>query len=297
LPKGGGRREDQCVTSDVMTLADGRRLRWHEFGDPGGLPVIYTAGTPVSGLGGGSYDASARAAGLRWISPDKPGYGGSDFHRRRSVASWSDDLAALADQLGLDRFGLAGESGGGPFTLVAAHLLADRVGVAALIASAGPYDAADRADQKAGVRIRGWFARNAPVLNTVQIAAMRWQLSTAAKRERLLRRDLATMPEAVHESLRIEIDAVADALGPGTRAAVQEIALTRRPWPFPLSEVKTPVHLWWGALDRRTPLVFARRLARELPDVTLHVSDSSGHDVGYYRSDEIAAVLSSCLSS
>jgi hypothetical protein len=55
------------VTFDVITLPDGRRLCWHEFGDPDGSPVIYTAGTPVSGLGGASYDQTARAAGLRWI--------------------------------------------------------------------------------------------------------------------------------------------------------------------------------------------------------------------------------------
>jgi hypothetical protein len=63
------------VISDVIGLADGRRLHWHEFGDPVGAPVLYTAGTPVSGLGGATYDETARAAGLRWISPDKPGYG------------------------------------------------------------------------------------------------------------------------------------------------------------------------------------------------------------------------------
>jgi pimeloyl-ACP methyl ester carboxylesterase len=40
----------------------------------------------------------------------------SDFHRHRSLVSWGDDLAALADHLGLGRFALAGESGGGPFT-------------------------------------------------------------------------------------------------------------------------------------------------------------------------------------
>ena len=101
------------MTSEVITLADGRRLRWHEFGDPDGSPVIYTAGTPVSGLGGALYDHAARAAGLRWISPDKPGYGGSDYHRERSLVSWADDLAALASHLGLDRFALAGESGSG----------------------------------------------------------------------------------------------------------------------------------------------------------------------------------------
>ena len=53
------------MTSDVIALADGRRLRWHEFGDADGPPVLYTAGTPVSGLGGAAYDEAARAAGLR----------------------------------------------------------------------------------------------------------------------------------------------------------------------------------------------------------------------------------------
>ena len=127
------------MTSDAITLPDGRRLSWHEFGDPDGLPVIYTAGTPVSGLGGASYDETTRAAGLRWISPDKPGYGGSAYHPERTQISWGDDLAALTGHLGLDRFSLAGESGGGPSTLTAAHKLAGRVSAVALIATGGPF--------------------------------------------------------------------------------------------------------------------------------------------------------------
>jgi pimeloyl-ACP methyl ester carboxylesterase len=282
------------VTSDVVTLADGRKLCWHEFGDPRGLPILYTAGTPVSGLGGGVYDEAARAAGLRWLSPDKPGYGGSDYQRKRSVSSWADDLAALADHLGLDSFALAGESGGVPFTLTAAHLLAGRVSVVALIASGGPIGAADRSGQKARNRLMGWLARNAPAFNTIQIMAMRRQLANPARRKRDLDRDLAANPEAAHAALRIEYEAVADALRPGTRATVQELALIKRPWAFPLSEVKTPVHLWHGARDRNAPVAFARRLARELPDATLHVSDSSGHDVGAGCSGEITSVLASC---
>jgi pimeloyl-ACP methyl ester carboxylesterase len=94
--------------------------------------------------------------------------------------------------------------------------------------------------------------------------------------------------------VRIEYQAVADALRPGTRATVQELALTKRPWPVPLSAVTTPVHLWHGALDRNAPVAFARRLARELPDATLHISESSGHDVGHDRASEIMSVLASC---
>jgi pimeloyl-ACP methyl ester carboxylesterase len=284
------------VASDAITLADGRRLCWHEFGDLGGSPVIYTAGTPVSGLGGATYDQAARAAGLRWISPDKPGYGGSDYQRGRSLTGWADDLAALAAHLGLDRFALAGESGGGPFTLAAGHRLAGRVSVVVLIASGGPISPAEMSGMKARIRVMVWLARYAPALNMIQVAAMRRELVSPARRERSLQRVLAGAPQAAHAALRIEYDAVTDALRPGTRATVQELAITKRPWPFPLGEVKTPVHLWHGERDRNAPIAFARRLARELPDATLHVSDSSGHDVGADRSGEIMSVLASYTS-
>jgi len=282
------------VTSGVIILADGRPLSWYEFGDPDGSPVIYTAGTPVSGLGGACYDETARAAGLRWISPDKPGYGASGPQRRRSLASWSDDLRALAGHLGLDRFALAGESGGAPFTLAAAHQLADRVSVVALIAAGGPMSPAERVGMKASARVMNWFARNAPALNMFRVAAMRRQLVSSKNRQRALHGEMAAAPDAAHAAAaRIEFEAVADALRQGTRATVQELALIKREWPFPLSEVATPVHLWHGARDRNAPIAFARRLARELPDATLHVSESSGHDVGVDCSGEVMSVLAS----
>lgn len=146
---------------------------------------------------------------------------------------------------------------------------------------------------KARIRVMYWLARHAPALNTVPIAAMRRELSNPARRERALQNDMAATPEAAHAALRIEYEAVAEALRQGPRATVQELALTKRPWPFPLSEVKTPAHLWHGAEDRNAPIAYARRLARELPNATLHVSDSSGHDVGQDRSTEIMSVLAS----
>jgi pimeloyl-ACP methyl ester carboxylesterase len=290
----GDQVQDVCVTSGVIILADGRPLSWHEFGDPDGSAVIYTAGTPVSGLGGACYDETARAAGLRWISPDKPGYGASGHQRRRSLAGWSDDLLALAGHLGLDRFALVGESGGAPFTLAAAHQLADRVSVVALIAAGGPMSPAERVDMKTSARVMNWLARNAPALNTFRVAAIRRELVSPKNRQRALHGAMAAAPDAAHAAAaHIELEAVADALRQGTRATVQELALIKREWTFPLSEVATPVHLWHGARDRNAPIAFARRLARELPHATLHVSDSSGHNVGVDRSGEVMSVLAS----
>jgi pimeloyl-ACP methyl ester carboxylesterase len=76
---------------------------------------------------------------------------------------------------------------------------------------------------------------------------------------------------------------------------VQEVTMTKRPWPFPLGEVRTPVHLWHGALDTNSPIANSRHLARALPDATLHVIDSSDHDVGHDRGDEIATVIASYM--
>jgi pimeloyl-ACP methyl ester carboxylesterase len=167
------------------------------------------------------------------------------------------------------------------------------VSVIALIASGGPIAPAEMNGMKSRIRVMVWLARHAPALNTIQLTAMRRQLVSPARRERSLQRELAATPESAHAALRVEYEAVTDALWPGTRAAAQETAITKRPWPFPLSEVKTPVHLWHGELDRNAPIAFARRLAAELPDATLHVSDSSGHDVGVDRSGEIVSVLAS----
>ncbi|GIF69463.1 hypothetical protein Ais01nite_74980 [Asanoa ishikariensis] len=116
-------------------------------------------------------------------------------------------------------------------------------------------------------------------------------------RERALHGAMGAAPVAAHgAAVRIEFEAVAHALRRGTRATVQELALIKRERTFPFIEVATPVHLWHGARDRNAPIAFARRLARELPDATLHVSDSSGHDVGVDRSGEVMSVLASYVT-
>src|SRR3954465_7161867 len=113
----------------------------HEAGDPDGLPVVVHHGTPASGLLYAVHVELAREQGIRLIGYDRPGYGPSDRHIGRSVADAASDVSAIADSLGLDRYGSWGISGGGPHVLACAALCDERLVAAASLAAVAPYGA------------------------------------------------------------------------------------------------------------------------------------------------------------
>jgi pimeloyl-ACP methyl ester carboxylesterase len=74
--------------------------------------------------------------GIRSVSHDRPGYGGSTPHPGRDVASAAADVASIADALGIDQFAVMGDSGGGPHALACAAVLPGRV--LAMVCMSGP---------------------------------------------------------------------------------------------------------------------------------------------------------------
>ena len=86
---------------------------------------------------------AAAAQGLRYVSYSRPGYGGSSRKPGRAVADCAADTAAILGYLGADRCYSVGASGGGPYALACAALLADRVLACATVAGVGPFGAQD----------------------------------------------------------------------------------------------------------------------------------------------------------
>ena len=87
-------------------------LAWVRRGDPGDPTVIGLHGTP-----GGRHTAVPPAevlSGLRlqYLTFDRPGYGLSTRAPGRSVASVAENVRAVADAAGVDRFAVIGGSGG-----------------------------------------------------------------------------------------------------------------------------------------------------------------------------------------
>lgn len=115
------------VRETDLELRDARTLHAYDTGDDGRLAVFWHHGTPNIGTPPEPLFAAADRLGIRWVSYDRPGYGGSTPHRGRDVASAAADVSSAADALGIDRFAVMSHSGGGPHALARAALLPDRV--------------------------------------------------------------------------------------------------------------------------------------------------------------------------
>jgi pimeloyl-ACP methyl ester carboxylesterase len=109
------RRLAGVVTEIDIRLADGRTLHAYDTsadgnaGSPGSPAVVFWLhGSPNVGSPPEPLFAAAEANGLRWVSYDRPGYGGSSPHDGRTVASAAADVAAVADALGIGRFAVPG---------------------------------------------------------------------------------------------------------------------------------------------------------------------------------------------
>lgn len=290
------------TSARIMTLRDGRQLAFHEFGDPSGLPVIFTTGTPMSGDAGLAFDDAARVAGIRWISVDKPGYGLSTFDPLRSLSRYADDVHDLADHLGLDRFGAVGESGGGPHVYAIGRYLPDRLTAIVSLAGLGP--AHERWVSKEMMplnRATFWIARNAPWLLSAVIAPFARAFRPGApdaRREAILARvfkqmgpqDRAALDEDPSR-IPLLLAGTAGAFVQGGKATVQEYRIFAKPWEFRLEEIAVPTHIWHGAADSNVPMAVARHIARLIPNVTTHFDEDAGHLVSFGHQDEIMATL------
>lgn len=135
-------------------LPDGRSVEYAEVGNPAGPAVLFCHGTPQTADGTARLlAAQAGESGARVVIPSRPGYGDSS-PSAPGLTAVAEDLLALADLLGIGRFGVVGSSGGGPFALATPVVAPDRVTGVGILAGAGPFteitpptdeDAAERA--------------------------------------------------------------------------------------------------------------------------------------------------------
>jgi len=261
---------------------DGRTLAVEDAGDRDGRPVMVHMGTPGGRrVYGRRTLADAESRGLRLISYDRPGYGGSTPQPGRSMADCAADSRVICEALGIDRLPMWGLSGGGPHVLACAALLPDLVPAVVSLASPAPYDAEDL-DWLAGFsqaaldEVR--LTLDDPTEARASFEEERQQIVAASPAQVALEMQAWTpgvdLALATDEAVSMQL-----ALAPGIEGSWDDCVAQLTPWGFDVTQISVPVLLLHGLQDRAVPFGHGQWLASRIPGVETWFFDDEGHAV------------------
>jgi pimeloyl-ACP methyl ester carboxylesterase len=271
------------MTELDVTLRDGRTLHVYDHGGPDGNVVVLHHGTPGSGLSYPPDIELGRDRGLRLVSYDRAGYGGSTPKPGRSVVDVVADIEDVLDSLEIERYVSLGGSGGCPHSF-ACGARSERCLAAVAIASPTPYPA-EGVDFMAG-------------MGEQNIEEFGLALEGPEKLEPYLEREATELrkasPEQIKDVLASVLPPVDAAVLTGDRAEHTKRNLDRaiapgiagwrdddiaftKPWGYELSEIRVPTLLWQGVQDKMVPVAHARWLEERIPRVEAHISEEDGH--------------------
>lgn len=264
------------ITDESVMLPDGRIIAFTIIGDPVGPTVCYHHGAPGGRLELLGLDAAFVAAGVRVISPDRPGYGGSTPVPGRTTDAWPEDVAALADHLGVERFAVMGLSSGGPYAVACASLLDDRV--------VGAVVAAGNTDMSWPPARNGYLDSELTIMALENAdAAVAWCAERyGADGSKFFEgeMDLGATDNAFladDANATALFTAMGEAFRQGVVGYAHDIWVQGRPWSFDPSAIRCPVIVAHGEDDQLVPLAHSAHTAELIPGAELRFLPGVGH--------------------
>ena len=268
-----------------LKLGDGRILHVYDTGvDEGGgrLSVFWHHGTPNIGSPPAPLFPAAERLGLRWVSYDRPGYGGSTPDPGRDLGSAADLVSSVADALGIDRFAVMGHSGGGSHALACGALLPDRVLGVVSMAGLAPFDAGGL-DWFAGMAASGVDSLRAAAVGRAE--KQRYEASGAEYDPEFTPADEAALAGGWSWLL----DVVRPALAQGPGGLIDDDLAYVAPWGAEVEQITAPTLVLHGGRDRVVPSAHAEWLADRCPQPSFVCLPTRGTS----RSSAPASLLSS----
>lgn len=298
----------------TVELDDGRRLAITDQGPVDGVPLVFLHAAP----GSRRFDpdpAATAAAGVRFVTFDRAGYGDSSplpAGSMPSVAGHAEDVVAVLDHLGIAEAALVGWSAGGRIALATAAAHPERVRSVGVVATPAPDDqvpwvqpehrelsAMLREDPPSAVaRLTDIFASGGDP------TAAHDGDEGAGDAAETADDDLTAMVTGggaadaglvADPTVRARVVAML-ALGfePGPVGVATDIVADQIvPWGFDVAAVGAPVTLVYGEADAVLAPEHGRWYADRLPNATLRVADG-GHLVVV---TEWAAILAAVLAA
>ena len=272
------RIDDICV--------DGVRVRYATAGE--GPAVIMVHGLATSMITWcRNIDAVARA-GFQAIALDLPGYGGSELANQRgySPESAANFLVEFADEMGIGRFSVVGNSAGGLVAGVTALEYPDRVENLALVGSAG---------LGKGV---SWPLRLISIPVVGELVYKPQMISKEALVKRIFHRPPEFLDEILPEMVRVRcLPHGPHVMLQSVRAGVNLLGLRPEHQILSrLSQLQAPLLAVWGEDDMVIPPVREEDVRRVAPESTVYVMPECGHWPHMEKPEEFNDIFTRFLS-
>lgn len=263
-----------------VILPDGRILAYARFGHAAGHPIIYCHGSPASRMEASVFDKAADELGIAVFAPDRPGLGYSQFIPERSILGWADDVRAVADALGIDRFAVLASSGGSAYALACAYRLPQRVTRVGVCGPVGPLSEPQLVREiPLAERFIFHLARRSPTLFAAAFLApsqllQRFPaLASRLKKEAEPDKKVLAQPE-VRQILDWSLQG---ALRQGVLGITVDVQLLTLPWGFSVEDISVPAYFWHGLQDVTVPPIMSEFLASRMPAGHLSLVPNEGH--------------------
>lgn len=266
---------------EELTLSDGRVLSYDEYGDANGVPVIFNHGLSDSRLIRNPDEAFTKSLGVRVIAADQPGVGASSPQKKRKMVDWGKDMEELADSLKLDRFAVAGHSGGSPHALAIAYRLPERVTKIVLASPVSPLD-----EPGMGKLMINKDLKLIAKLHHLHFL-IKWASNSEAQKalkdipsfvETTAQEDPSDAETFLRDPIQREMFEASFTAGMVQGGeGIYEMIMALWDWGFDPEEISQHVELFYGDADDILDITMPLRLAERLPDCTSHVWENAGH--------------------
>ncbi|CAN5184366.1 alpha/beta hydrolase [soil metagenome] len=280
--------------NNIFVLRDGRKLGYAEYGDPHGKPIFFFHGWPSSRLQAQNLDLIGKNLQIRIISPDRPGYGLSDFKIDRTLLSWPDDIVELADKLNIHKFSIIGLSGGGPYAAVCAYKIPERIIKSGIVVGLSPTNIEGVLQGMAFLNKLVWRNYHRfPILMKISasvafLEARRYLPQNVSLAYR------AKADQAILSSKEVKNTLIrnrSEAFRQGKKGCAMDLKLYTDDWEFDLKKISGEVLLWYGEADKNVSLEMGKYYASQIPNSRLTIYPNEGHMIIRTHTEEILTAL------
>lgn len=254
----------------TLALPDGRIAQYWLGGADDGPVALFFHGCPDTRWAARTGEEAARAAGVRILCVNRPGYGLSTVTPSTHVGAAGDALA-VADLLGIAEVAAIGMSVGGGYAAACAAAFPERVTALEILATMPP------PDTEPAESVEEAMARYAPGFAEYVGGLVLEDPDDQALVDRFL--EGLPPPDAALLLASSSVPDIATSVREALvdhRGYLRDAALTFRPWSFDLAAIRCPVVLRYGSADERA-MPGGPWLAERVPQARLDVVPDATH--------------------